>query len=176
MLNGGGGSPLPGTISVLESLHEDDLPSFTVEQLGERAIRIQATIRLLEVEGIRGLAELDNRQAIGELGPPTTVDWLRTHTRISAAAADNQLTVARQYDELQPSLEKVEEGAISFESLQVIARSVKELPEEAVEAAQAELLQAAESPKCEPQQLRRLGDQIKHRDDPSGWARSALRQ
>ena len=137
---------------------------------------MRSTVRLIEVESTRWLAELDSRQAIGELGPQTTVDWLRTHTRISAAAADNQLTVARQYDELQPALEKVEEGSISFESLQVIARSVKELPQEATESAQAELLAAAESPKCEPQQLRRLGDEIKHRDDPSGWGRSALRQ
>ena len=176
MLTGGGGSPLPSTISELERLRDVDLSTLPVEQLGAGVLRIRSTIRLLEVEDSRWLAELDRRQAVGELGPQSIVDWLRSHTHCSASAADNQLTVARQYEELQPALEKVEEGAISFESLQVIARSVKDLPEEALPAAQAELLQAAESPRCEPQQLRRLGDEIKHRDDPSGWSRSAHRQ
>src|SRR5579859_846697 len=175
MLIGGGGSPLPA-FSVLERLREDDLVGFGVEQLGELLVQIRTAIRQLEILDSRVLSEFDRRQALGELGPQTTIDWLRAHTRCSAAAADKQLTVARQYQELQPTLEKVEEGALSMEAAEVIARALKDLPEAAVPLAQAELLEAAASAKCEPQQLRRLGDEIKHRDDAEGWSRSAARQ
>src|SRR5579871_6366007 len=148
MLYGGGGSPLPGTVAVLERLREADLAGFGIEDLGNRLVRIRATIRLLEVEASRSLGELDRRQALGELGPQTTIDWLRAHTRCSAAAADKQLTLARQYQELQPTLEQVEAGALSMEAAELIARAVKDLPEAAVGPAQSELLAAAASDKC----------------------------
>ena len=172
----GWGESAAGTVALLERLRGDDLAGFGIERLGDRMVRIRATIRLLEVEASRTLGELDRRQALGELGPQTTIDWLRAHTRCSAAAADKQLTLARQYQELQPTLEQVEAGALSMEAAELIARAVKDLPEAAVGPAQAELLAAAASVKCEPQQLRRLGDAIKHRDDAEGWSRSAARQ
>jgi len=70
-------------------------------------------------------------------------------------APDSQVTLARQLETLEPTVEAVQQGEISFEHALLIARQVSDLPEATAVQAQAELLPAAA--KSDPRELRKLG-------------------
>src|SRR6202011_5432215 len=179
MFDGGGGSN-PGAPVVeyrnalLEELQTVEVDSLAPEQLGAELKFIRASVDLLELQAARRVAAFDRRAAFYELGEHSTIDWIRTNTHVSAASADSRLTLARQLETLEPTIEAVEQGDISFEHALTIARQLKDLPESAEPAAQTELLQAAAE--GDPRELRKLGEEIRHRDDPEGLARQAYRQ
>src|SRR5260221_12923408 len=147
MLDGCGGS-VPGAAAVehrnalLEELEAVDVESRGADELGAELKFIRASVDLLELQAARRVASFDRRQAFYELGEHSTLDWIRTNTHVSAASADSQVTLARQLETLEPTIEAVEQGDISFEHALAIARQLKDLPETA-ELAQAELLPAA---------------------------------
>src|ERR1700738_2459403 len=170
MLNGGGGSNLAHRNALLEGLQAVDVDSLGADELGDGIKFLRSTIDLLEVQAARWVGAFDRTAAYEELGQHSTVDWMRTNTHLSASAADSQVVLARQLESLEPTLEAVEQGDISFESALVIARQLKDLPD----SAQAELLGAAAGK--DPRELRRLGETIRHRDDPDGFSRLAYRQ
>jgi len=179
MLNGGGGAE-SGTSthdlrnSMLEQLEAVDAESLTSEQLGAELKFWRATVDLIELQLTRLLAVFDSRQSFYDRGEHSTVDWIRTHTHVSGASADSQVTLARQLDTLEPTVEAVQQGDISFEHALLIARQVSDLPEATALQAQAELLPVAA--KSDPRELRKLGLEIRHREDPEGAARQAYRQ
>src|SRR5712692_2567379 len=147
MFDGGGGSNPDAAIVearnvFLERLDAVDVDSLGPDRLGAELKLIRATVDLLELQAARRVAAFDNSQAFYELGEHSTVDWIRTHTHLSAATADSQLTLARQLEVLEPTPEAVEQGDICFEHALLIARQLKDLPESASVSAQAELLEA----------------------------------
>src|ERR1700736_3173442 len=179
MSDGGGGSSSGGSAvalrnAMLEELEAVDVESLAPDRLGAELKFIRSTVDLLELQAARRVASFDRRQAFYELGEHSTLDWIRTNTHVSAASADSRLTLARQLETLEPTIEAVEQGDISFEHALTIARQLKDLPESAEPAAQTELLRAAAE--SDPQELRKLGEEIRHRDDPEGMARQAYRQ
>src|ERR1700704_229001 len=119
MLNGGWGS-FPGASVVehrnalLDELEAVDVDSLSADELGSELKFIRASVDLLELQAARRVASFDRRQAFYELGEHSTLDWMRTHTHVSAASADSQVTLARQLDSLEPTVEAVEQGDISF--------------------------------------------------------------
>jgi len=132
MLNGGEGevSTAPAhelRNALLEELEAADVESLTSEQLGAELKFWRATVDLIEVQISRRLAVFDSRQAFYELGEHSAVDWIRTHTHVSAASADSQVTLARQLEKLEPTVEAVQQGEISFEHALLIARQVSDL-------------------------------------------------
>jgi hypothetical protein len=159
---------------MLEELEAVDVESLTSEQLGAELKFWRATVDLIELQITRCLAVFDSRQAFYDLGEHSSVDWIRTHTHVSAASADSQVTLARQLETLEPTVEAVQQGEISFEHALLIAHQVSDLPEATALQAQAELLPAAA--KSDPRELRKLGVEIRHREDPEGAARQAYRQ
>jgi len=159
---------------MLEELEAVDVESLAPEQLGAELKFIRATVDLLELQAARRLAVFDRRQAFYDLGEHSSVDWIRTHTHVSGASADSQVVLARQLETLEPTVEAVQQGDISFEHALLIARQVSDLPEATALQAQAELLPAAA--KSDPRELRKLGMEIRHREDPEGAARQAYRQ
>src|ERR1700674_5601919 len=179
MFDGGGGSnPGPSVVehrnALLQELQAVDVDSLAPEGLGAELKFIRASVDLLELQAARRVAAFDRREAFYELGEHSTIDWIRTHTHVSAASADSQVTLARQLESLEPTVEAIEQGDISFEHALAIARQLKDLPESAEDGAQAELLQAAAE--SDPRELRKLGEEIRHRDDPEGLSRLAYRQ
>ncbi len=179
MFDGGGGSASSSSAvelrnAMLEALEAVDVESVAPDRLGAELKFIRSTVDLLELQAARRVAAFDRRQAFHALGEHSTVDWIRTHTHLSGASADSHVTLARQLETLEPTLEAVEQGDISFEHALLIARQLKDLPESTVLPAQAELLEAAAE--SDPRELRKLGEEIRHRDDPEGWARQAYRQ
>src|ERR1700704_3308090 len=120
MMNGGGGS-FPGASAVehrnalLEELEAVEVDSLGADELGSELKFIRASVDLLELQAARRVAAFDRRQAFYELGQHSTVDWIRTNTHVSAASADSRLTLARQLETLEPTIEAVEQGDISFE-------------------------------------------------------------
>src|ERR1700682_3647754 len=179
MSDGGGGSIAGDSAAehrnaMLEALQLVDVNPLAPDQLGAELKFIRTSVDLLELQAARRVAAFDRRQAFYELGEHSTLDWIRTNTHVSAASADSQATLARQLETLEPTLEAVEQGDISFEHALAIARQLKDLPDAAELAAQTELLQAAAE--SDPRELRKLGEEIRHRDDPAGMARLAYRQ
>jgi hypothetical protein len=160
--------------ALLDELEAVDVESLAPDELGAELKFIRASVDLLELQAARRVAAFDRRQAFYELGEHSTVDWIRTNTHLSGASADSQVVLARQMETLEPTLEAVEQGDISFEHALLIARQLKDLPESTAVPAQDELLQAAG--RSDPQELRKLGAEIRHRDDPEGSARLAYRQ
>jgi len=160
--------------ALLEALQAVDVESLAPDQLGAELKFIRASVDLLELQAARRVAAFDRRQAFYELGEHSTVDWIRTNTHLSGASADSQVTLARQLETLEPTVAAVELGAIGFEHALLIARQLKDLPDSCLPPAQAELLEAAV--KSDPRQLRQVGEEIRHRDDPEGFARQAYRQ
>src|SRR5438067_6073688 len=179
MLNGGGGAESGASTvrlrnSMLEQLDAVDVELLAPEELGAGLKFMRATVDLLELQVARWLAAFDSRQAFYDLGEHSTVDWIRTHTHVSGASTDSQVTLARQLQTLEPTVEAVQQGDISFEHALLIARQVSDLPAATALQAQAELLPAAA--KSDPRELRKLGTEIRHREDPEGAARQAYRQ
>ena len=154
----------------LERLQEVDPHSLGAAELGERIRLCQSTVDLLQLRIAQDVAVLDRTQAFLELGRTSTIEWLRANTHVSGAAADKQVTLARQLPELAPTVEAVESGVIGFEHAIAIAREVKDLPD----SAQAELLSAAVS--SDPKELRQVGERIRHREDPEDANARAYRQ
>jgi len=179
MFDGGGGSSSGASAVVLrnamlEALEAVDVESLTPDRLGAELKFIRSTVDLLELQAARRVAAFDRRKAFYELGEHSTVDWMRINTHLSGASADSQVTLARQLETLEPTLEAVEQGAISFEHALLIARQLKDLPQSTALPAQAELLEAAAD--SDPRELRKVGEEIRHREDPEGSARQAYRQ
>ena len=156
--------------ALLEKLQEVDPESLNAADLGERIRLCQSTVDLLQLRVAQDVAVLDRRQDFLELGQTSTIDWLRANTHVSGAAADKQVTLARQLPELAPTVEAVELGEIGFEHALAIAREVRDLPD----SAQAELLSAAVS--SDPKELRQVGERIRHREEPEAANLRAYRQ
>src|ERR1700724_2571588 len=120
MSDGGGGS-IAGDSAVehrnamLEALQLVDVDSLAPDQLGAELKFIRASVDLLELQAARRVAAFDRRQAFYQLGEHSTIDWIRAHTHVSAASADSHVTLARQLETLEPTVEAVEQGDISFE-------------------------------------------------------------
>src|ERR1700694_1195833 len=136
MSDGGGGSIASASAvehrnAMLEALQLVDVDSLAPAQLGAELKFIRASVDLLELQAARRVAAFDRREAFYELGEHSTIDWIRTHTHVSTATADNQVTLARQLETREPKVEAVEQGDISFEHALTIARQLKDLPEAA---------------------------------------------
>ena len=159
---------------MLEQLHAVDVEGLAPGELGAGLKFLRVSVDLLELEFARWLAAFDNRQTFYELGEHSSVDWIRANTHVSGASADSQVTLARQLETLEPTVEAVQQGDISFEHALLIARQVSDLPEAIALQAQAELLPVAA--KSDPRELRKLGLEIRHREDPEGVARQAYGQ
>src|SRR6266571_1293489 len=134
MLNGGRGHLTTATAlelrnRLLEELEAVDVESLAPDLLGADLKFIRATVDLLELQAARRLAAFDRRQAFYELGEHSSVDWMRSHTHVSGASADSQVTLARQLETLEPTVEAVQQGEICFEHALLIARQVSDLPE-----------------------------------------------
>jgi len=171
MVDGGWGrTAVAHRNAFLEEFRGVDVESLSPDQLGDGLKCLRSTSDLVELESARWMAAFDRNQAFIELGEHSAIDWLKNNTHISAASADSQLTLARQLDSMEPTVEAVEQGDISFEHALQIARQLEDLPDKA----QAELLEAATQQ--DPRELRKLGDAIRHREDPDGFSRSAYRQ
>src|ERR1700738_2483029 len=136
MVYGGGGSN-PGASAVehrnalLEELQTVEVDSLAPEQLGAELKFIRASVDLLELQAARRVAAFDRREAFYELGEYSTLDWIRANTHVSAASAHSQATLPRQLEPLEPTINAVEQGGISFEHALAIARQLKDLPEAA---------------------------------------------
>src|ERR1700682_4862134 len=98
MVYGGGGSN-PGASAVehcnalLEECQTAEVDSLAPEQLGAELKFIRASVDLLELQAARRVAAFDRREAFYELGEHSTIDWIRAHTHVSTATADNQVTL-----------------------------------------------------------------------------------
>src|SRR5438067_8474238 len=168
MRNGGWGDVVSASAhelrnALLEKLEAIDVESLASEQLGDELKFIRSTVDLFELQATRRLTVFDSRQTFYDLDKHSSVDWIRANTHVSAASADSQVTLAHQLETLKPTVEAVEQGEISFEHALLIARQVSDLPEATAQQAQAELLPAAA--KSDPRGLRKLGLEIRHRED-----------
>jgi len=167
----GRGSIVQRFDSLLQAVHEVPLRDLSTLELGEHLKFLRSRCDRLQLEIARVVSDFDCRAAFEDFGEHSTVEWMRRHTHASGASADSQVTLARQLESLETTVSPVEDGSISFEHALLLAREVKDLPESVLESAQSELLAVDD-----PRDVRRLGNEIRHRDDPEGLNRTAFEQ
>src|ERR1700730_2161082 len=112
MSDGGGGSSATASAvecrnAMLESLQLVDVDSLAPDELGTELRFIRSTVDLLELQAARRVAAFDRRQAFYELGEHSTLDWIRANTHVSAASADSHVTLARQLETLEPTIDAI---------------------------------------------------------------------
>src|SRR3984893_12392926 len=112
MSDGGGGSvPAASAIelrnAMLAALEGGDVDALDSEQLCAERKFTRSSVDLLELQAARRVAAFDRRQAFYELGEHSTLDWIRANTHVSAASADSHVTLARQLETLEPTIDAI---------------------------------------------------------------------
>lgn len=142
--------------------------------LGEALIQIrEAGIDPLEATFADGLRRFDESGEYREDGATGAVAWLRWKCKLSAGAAAERLTVARQVDQLPKTEEAFARGELSYQHVAVLARTAEHVGVEAVRKAETNLLKAAES--RDPGQLVGVAKDFEHRIDPGAALAKANR-
>lgn len=142
--------------------------------LGEALIQIrEAGIDPLEATFAEGLRRFDQSGEYAEDGALNAVAWLRWKCKLSAGAAAERLTVARQVDQLPKTEQAFAHGELSYQHVAVMARTAEHIGADAVRKAEASLLKAAES--RDPGQLVAVAKDFEHRVDPGAALAEANR-
>ena len=96
----------------------------------------------------------------------TTASWLRHQLHLTHAQAAQQVTVARQLEQLPLTAEALEQGEISYQHSAVLASSARKLGAEVVQPQEATLVKAAKQ--VDPFRLGLLVQHLEHAVDPDG--------
>jgi hypothetical protein len=133
--------------------------------LGEVLIQIrEAGIDPLEAVFADGLRRFDAAGEYAEDGALRMVDWLRWKCKMSAGAAAERLTVARQIEQLPKTEDAFARGEVSYQQVAVLARTADHVGAEQVRKVESSFLKAAET--MDPGQLVGVAKDFEHRVDP----------
>lgn len=142
--------------------------------LGEALIQLRESgidpLEAVFADGLRRFDESGEYAADAALG---TVPWLRWKCKLSASAAAERLTVARQLDQLPKTETAFARGELSYQHVAVLARTAEHVGVEEVRKAETSLLKAAET--MDPGQLVGVAKDFEHRVDPEAVLNEAKR-
>jgi uncharacterized protein DUF222/HNH endonuclease len=132
--------------------------------LGEALIQIrEAGIDPLEAVFADGLRRFDKSEEYAADGATGAVAWLRWKCRLSAGAAAERLTVARQVDPLPKTEQAFSRGELSYQHVAVLARTAEHVGVDAVRKAETAFLKPAAT--HDPGQLVGIAKDFEHRTD-----------
>lgn len=142
--------------------------------LGEALIQIrEAGIDPLEATFADGLRRFDAAGEYADDGALRALDWLRWKCKLSAGAAAERLTVARQLDQLPKTEDAFARGEVSYQHVAVLARTADHVGADRVRKVEASLLKAAET--MDPGQLVGVAKDFEHRLDQQAALNEANR-
>jgi hypothetical protein len=165
--------------ALLDRLAARDLDRLTDVARAERILRLRPLVHRLEGQWLKELAGVDARGAAGaeqdrQFG--STASWLRARLRMTTTSAAAALRTARALfrGPLPASGTALMAGGISAAHAEVLAASTLHLPDHAIQAAEATLLDSA---RCQdPAGLRQVVTSLEYTVDPDGADARARRR
>ncbi|HEV3097390.1 MAG TPA: DUF222 domain-containing protein [Candidatus Dormibacteraeota bacterium] len=122
-------------------------------ELGEVLILLrEAGIDPLESVFATGLRRFDKSGEYAADGAVGIVGWLRWKCKLTAGAAIERITIARQVDQLPKTEQAFASGALGYQHVAALARTAEHLGAAAVRKEEGNLLRAADT--MDPGQVR----------------------
>ena len=142
--------------------------------LGEVLILIREMgIDPLEAVFAEGLRRFDKSGEYAADGAVGLVGWLRWKCRLTAGAAIERVTIARQVDQLPKTDAAFASGAVGYQHVAVMAKSAEHLGAAAVRKEEGNLLKAAQT--MDPGQFVGVAKSFEHKVDAEGALAEANR-
>jgi hypothetical protein len=113
--------------------------------LGEELVGIRESIVLLEAAFAGGLRRFDKSGEYKAEGAISLIDWLRWKAKLSAGAAMERVTIARQLEQLPQTQRAFASGDVGYQHVALLARTAEKVGAAAVQCEETNLLKAAES-------------------------------
>ena len=151
----------------------DWLAQQPAEELGQVIIECRTASDCLEAcsaEAIRRIEKAGGYRADGSLG---MVPWMRTHGKLSGAAAAEHVETARQLGSLPKTEEALARGEIGYQHAVAMARTAEHVGAAAVRKAETKLLEAAQ--KMDPGAFVTVAKNFEHQVDADAALREANR-
>lgn len=152
----------------VDELVAERIDRLTDGALEEELVGIRRQQDRLELEFCRRLRRFDAARGYISSGAPTTVSWLRTACRMSAAGAHERVEVASEIEALPEVADAWRQGSIGYHHVTALARSVREVGRTAFRSMLGELLDAAR--RLDPSRLRYVTRFLRYCVDPDGAA------
>jgi Domain of unknown function (DUF222)/HNH endonuclease len=142
--------------------------------LGEALILLrEAGIDPLESVFATGLRRFDKSGEYAADGAVGLVGWLRWKCKLTAGAAIERVTIARQVDQLPRTEQAFASGALGYQHVAALARTAEHLGAAAVRKEEGNLLKAAET--MDPGQFTGVVKNFEHRVDAAAALTEANR-
>jgi hypothetical protein len=156
------------------SLTRDYVEAADGSDLGEVLILIrEAGIDPLESVFATGLRRFDKSGEYAADGAVGIVGWLRWKCRLTAGAAIERVTIARQVDQLPKTEQAFASGALGYQHVAALARTAEHLGAAAVRKEEGNLLRAAET--MDPGQFTGVVKNLEHQVDAAAALAEANR-
>ena len=160
-------------LQAIEELKRTEVDTVATEALGDELVQLRDAIDRLEAEFTRRLRRFDQCRGARQCGATSTVAWLRSRCRLSAAAAMQRTEIAQKLPDLPDAQAQFESGGIGLSHAAVLARVVTDLGKDAARLASPALLDAAKE--IDPTGLRTIGRCLHQTADPEGSLAAAIR-
>jgi len=112
-------------------------------ELGEELVEIRESIVQLEAVFAGGLRRFDKSGEYKADGALSLVDWLRWKAKLSAGAAMERVTIARQLEQLPQTRQAFASGDVGYQHVALLARTAEKVGPAAVQSEETSLLKAA---------------------------------
>jgi Domain of unknown function (DUF222)/HNH endonuclease len=156
------------------SLARDYVEAVDGSELGEVLILIrEAGIDPLESVFAAGLRRFDKSGEYAADGAVGIVGWLRWKCKLTAGAAIERVTIARQVDQLPRTEQAFASGTLGYQHVAALARTAEHLGAAAVRKEERNLLRAAET--MDPGQFTGVVKNLEHRVDAAAALSEANR-
>ena len=140
------------------------MESLSVPQLGQLIIDNRAAIDSLEAVNAEAVRRFDKAGGYRGDGSVGMVPWMRTHGKLSGAAAAEHVETARQLGSLPKTEEALARGEIGYQHAVAMARTAEHVGAAAVRKSEAALLKAAQT--MDPGQFVTVAKDFEHQIDP----------
>jgi len=139
-------------------LHEVD-----DSELGEALVEIREWVVQLEAVFAGGLRRFDTSGQYKADGALSLIDWLRWKAKLSAGAAMERVTIARQLEQLPRTRQAFASGDVGYQHVALLARTAEKVGAETVQGEETNLLKSAET--MDPGQFAGVAKAFEYRVD-----------
>ena len=161
-------------LNAARNLARDCVAEADGSELGEVLILLrEAGIDPLESVFATGLRRFDKSGEYAADGAVGIVGWLRWNSKLTAGAAIERVTIARQVEQLPKTEQAFASGTLGYQHVAALARTAEHLGAAAVRKEEGNLLRAAET--MDPGQFTGVVKNLEHRVDAAAALAEANR-
>ena len=152
--------------AAVDAVAAEEIDGVSAAALEEQIVGVRRQIDRLEAEFCRRLRRFERARGFVASGAATVVSWLRTACRMSAPAAHERVEVAHAMETCPEIDQPWRSGAIGYQHVAVLARSLREVGPTAFRRMLGDLLDAART--LDPSRLRYVTRYLRYCVDPDG--------